>query len=93
MAPAQSIPSVSCVSSTFCMSVGYQASGTTAEEWDRSMNWLVSRSNNPANLELEPNSVSCVTTQWCKGVRVSSTTGTLQTTALAETWNGSKLDS
>ena len=89
MTPAQGLPSVSCVSSTFCMSVGYQASGTVAEEWDGSSWSLVSSPTNPANLELEPNSVSCVTTQWCKGVGAGYINGTLHTTALAETWNGS----
>jgi len=84
---SNSLNNVSCTTSTFCMAVGPENSGTGGgtfiQEWNGTKWTVVPSVNAPATTGDFLSSVSCVGTNFCIAVGGSGTG-----TAVAETWNG-----
>lgn len=83
--------STSCVSSSFCMAVGYFNTGTAdqtySEYWNGS-SWNQVLPQNPGTGNNELESVSCVSSTFCMAVGQYIASNSYDST-LVETWNGS----
>ncbi|MGC8461136.1 MAG: hypothetical protein ACP5OR_04755 [Candidatus Dormibacteria bacterium] len=83
--------STSCVSSSFCMAVGYFNTGTAdqtySEYWNGS-SWKQVLTQNPGTGNNELESVSCVSSTFCMAVGQYIASNSYDST-LVETWNGS----
>jgi hypothetical protein len=86
---SNSLNNVSCTTSSFCMAVGPENSGTGGgtfiQEWNGTKWTVVPSVNAPATTGDFLSSVSCVGTTFCIAVGGSGTG-----TAVAETWNGTQ---
>ena len=85
------LSSVSCVTSSFCMAVGNAVTTTPQqtliEQWNGT-SWAVVSSPNVTGTTVDAlTGVSCVTTKFCMAVGTATVAGTAQT--LVEQWNGS----
>ncbi len=82
--------STSCVSSTFCMAVGYFNNGTSdqtySEDWNGST-WTQVLPQNPGTGNNELESVSCASASFCMAVGQYIAANSYDST-LVETWNG-----
>lgn len=84
---------VSCVSSTFCVAVGYSTvaggSARTLVELQRGKHWsLVGSPNPPTSNYSQLLAVSCATSTYCVAVGRSSDRRTGHVRTLVETWSG-----
>ncbi len=85
------LKSTSCVSSSFCMAVGYYNNGTSdqtySEYWNGSI-WQQVLPQNPGTGNNELEAVSCVSTSFCMAAGQYIAANSYDST-LIETWNGS----
>jgi hypothetical protein len=86
------LQAVSCVSSAFCVAVGYNLSGpglSLIESWNGT-SWSVTPGPSDGSLDPLLNGVSCVSSTLCKAVGQNIDPITGRTVTLIESWNGSK---
>lgn len=82
--------SVSCISSTACIAVGFDRHGTLAENWNGTQ-WKVEPTPQLGRSEVAPlglKSISCTSATACSAVGYVENPSTLRQHPLAERWNG-----
>lgn len=84
---ANELLGVSCVSTTWCVAVGYVGNNTLIEHWD-GVSWSRQTSPTVSTGANELAAVSCVSTKFCAAVGTYAD-GNGASHALAESWNGS----
>jgi hypothetical protein len=90
--PTEALSSVSCVSQSFCMAVGYGETGSTThgsiQQWDGD-SWNVVDAADPGGVgSAEFAGVSCVSSQFCMAVGGQGSADDNTFESVAEQWNG-----